>query len=402
MYAPSLWGQLFTGIDLLFQPQYQGILSGKNIAMLTNCSALDVQGVPSYQRLKCEKNLSELKPWKLKRFFAPEHGFWGEKRAAEEVNDEVDEDGIEILSLHGDTRRPTEKMLEGLDLIVVDLQDIGARSYTYISTLFYLMEESAKKNIEVVVLDRPNPCGRIIDGPGLDESVRSFMGYINVPFCHGMTIGELARFFNDHYEKNCKLTVVPFRSTDIEKDIDSDLWWAPTSPQIPSIRSARGYSITGMLSCLSWVNVGVGYTLPFELIGAPWIQGNQLCDALNQLNLPGVKFQKWAFRPYFGLFALQPCEGVRVIITSLKLIEPFTTQVHILDTLYKLYPHEYQRMLDKMTDRKWEIVAKFTGVHDIRTILEHPQFMRSELLKKIREAKIHWTTISKKYQSAEQ
>lgn len=378
LFSTCVEAQHYGGIDNLFTPRYIHILEGKRVAVLTNNSAIDSHGIPSYQRLKAEMRKSD--SWTISHFFAPEHGFWGQKHAYISVEDEKDEDGITIYSLHGSTRRPSPRMLENIDTILVDIQDIGARNYTYASTVFYVMEAAALKGIHVVVLDRPNPMGRVTDGPGVEDNVRSFIGYIDVPLNHGMSIGELANYFHHHYLKRGELTVVPYYSPRNEH-LREDDWWAPTSPHIPSIQSARGFSLTTVIASLSWVNIGVGYTLPFQLIGAPWIDGNALSKRLNQLKLPGLFFHRWAFTPFFGLFSGQHCDGVRIVITDLKALKPFTAQVEVLHLLYTMYPKDYAAMLSKIDKNKWTMLSKATGITNIQEILSHPKTMRKELLK---------------------
>ena len=196
--------------------------------------------------------------------FAPEHGLTGEEFAGGHVQNLKTERGVPVYSLHGDTRRPTKEMLKGLDVIVYDIQDIGCRSYTFASTLFFVMEEAAKKGIDLVVLDRPNPMGgKISDGPMLDEKYRSFVGYVNVPYCHGMTIGELSRFFNDEYKVGCSLTVVPMRGWKRGMRFEeTGLAWIPTSPNIPEPSSPFFYPATGILGELPLVTIGIGGPMP--------------------------------------------------------------------------------------------------------------------------------------------
>lgn len=394
VFSATLEAQHYNGIDNLFSPRYSHLLDGKKVAVLTNNSAVDSQGMPSYQRLKMEAKKSQT--WSISHFFAPEHGFWGQKHAYIDVIDEKDEDGITIYSLHGATRRPSHRMLQNIDAIVVDMQDIGARNYTFSSTVFYVMEAAALEGIPVILLDRPNPLGRVVDGPGVDEQSRSFLAYVDVPLCHGMSMGELANYFHKHYLKRGELTVVPYFSHNNEH-LREDDWWAPTSPHIPSIQSARGFSLTTVIASLSWVNIGVGYTLPFQIIGAPWIDGNLFSNKLNDLQLPGLHFQRWSFTPFFGLFANKHCDGVRIIITDLQALKPFTAQVEILHLLYEMYPQEYETMLSKLDRVKWESLRKATGVEAIQDILSHPKTMRQKLFKLNEASKKKHNELSKFY-----
>ena len=200
----------------------------------------------------------------LKALFSPEHGLTGLAYSWEKVKDHK-EDGIPVYSLHGETRRPTAAMLKDLDVLIYDIQDIGVRPYTYISTLFYSMEEAAKRHMQFVVLDRPNPInGHMIDGPMLEEQWRSYIGYINIPYCHGMTIGELAEYFNAEYKIGCNLKVVAMEGWSRDMTFkDTGLHWVPTSPHIPEAETPLFFATTGLIGELNIVNIGIGYTLPF-------------------------------------------------------------------------------------------------------------------------------------------
>lgn len=372
---------LASGIDRLFLPECEVLLHGKRVAMLTTSAHIDSTGTPSYQRFKSETQRKN--KWTLSHFFAPEHGFFGEKHAQEQVYNEKDEEGVKIYSLHGTFRRPTAAMLAGIDLIVVDLQDIGSRNYTYASTLFYLMESAARYHVSVLLLDRPNPLARAQDGPAVDDVARSFLGYVNVPLCHGMSLGELARYFQEDYIKKGSLTVIPYQMELNEKIEDGT--WNPLSPQIPTITSARSFAATTFLASLSWVNIGVGYTLPFQVIGAPWIDGFAFCQEMNALKLPGVYFQPFKFVPFFGLYRKQVCHGAHLILKDFSRLKPFRLQVEVLDYLARHYPSHYQEMLSKMNQDKWEYLVKVTGIANIEEILRDQKNLREQLLKKSQE-----------------
>ena len=277
--------QITLGSDQLLDSKYTPLLKGKRIGLVTNHTAVNCRMESTIDLFKAgsKKGL-----FTLTALFAPEHGLTGSTYAGESILDDEDEEGIPIYSLHGKTRRPTGDMLKQIDVLVYDIQDIGSRSYTYISTLFYAMEECAKKNIQVIVLDRPNPLnGLTVDGPMMEEQYRSFLGYINVPYCHGMTIGELARFFNGEYEIGCKLTVIPMKGWSRRMSFDeTGLPWIPTSPYIPEATTAYYYPTTGVLGEFSLVNIGIGFTLPFKVVGAPWIDAKKFAQALNAKNFP--------------------------------------------------------------------------------------------------------------------
>ena len=221
-----LEAKVLVGADTLFLPENQPLLLGKKIGLITNQTGIDSHGNLTVDLFKQHAPNGG---FSLVALFAPEHGLTGVRHAGENVKNERDGSGIPIYSLHGSTRRPTPEMLRGVTMLVYDIQDIGSRSYTYISTMFYAMEEAAKANIPFVVLDRPNPLGgELVDGVMLEESWRSFVGYINVPYCHGLTIGELAHYFNEEYHIGCSLTVIPMKGWNRQMTFrETELMWIP-------------------------------------------------------------------------------------------------------------------------------------------------------------------------------
>lgn len=375
LYSESV---VTVGIDnLLCQPEYRDILNGKKIGLITNHTALNGQRQTTIELLK---NQAKSKNYEIKALFAPEHGIKGVQYASESVKDEKDLDGIPVYSLHGKTRRPTLDMLMGLDMLIYDIQDIGSRSYTYISTLFYVMEEAAKMGLTVVVLDRPNPINGItVDGPMLEDKWRSFVGYVNVPYCHGMTVGELALFFNREYKINCPLLVIPMKGWKRTMSFnETGLSWMPTSPHIPEATTAFYYPTTGILGELQIVNIGVGYTLPFKLIGAPWIQAEPFAKALNAQNFPGVYFQPFYYRPFFGKFTQENCQGVLIVITDPKKYQPVTTQYLIIGILKSLYPIQFQQGIEKVAHRV-DMFNKVNGTEEVYRIIREEKYVTWQL-----------------------
>jgi uncharacterized protein YbbC (DUF1343 family) len=262
-------------------------------------------------------------------------------------------------------------MLKNIDVILYDIQEIGCRSYTFATTLYYVMEEAAKFGIEVIVLDRPNPLGGLmVDGPMLQDSSRSFASYINIPYCHGMTIGELARFFNIEYRVKCRLTVIPMKGWRRYMTFqETGLVWIPTSPQIPEADTPFFYPTTGLLGGLSLVNIGVGYTLPFKIVGAPWIDATQLAAVLNRQKLIGVKFLPFHFKPFFGLYKHEECHGIRLIITDPHHYHPVTIDYLIMGVLKSLYPKEVTRRLEALPEKKRKLFANVNGTTAIFDLL---------------------------------
>ena len=333
------------GIDCFFQEKYIDTLKGKRVGLITNHTGVD-QKLNSTIEL-FYKNQGK---YELTSLFAPEHGIDGCAYAYKPLQDGKKHKEIPIHNLFGNTKRPTKEMLQKIDIIVYDIQDVGSRAYTYTTTLFYTMEEAARFGKEVIVLDRPNPMtGIIVDGPMLEENFRSFMGYINIPYCHGMTIGELALYFNKEYKVGCKLTVVPMRGWQREMTFrDTGLSWIPTSPQIPEDDTPLYYATTGILGEFSLVNIGVGYTLPFKLIGAPWIKADHFAQVLNAQKIEGVTFHPFHYRPYFGSFKGLDCHGVKIQITDPKKYKPLTVQYFIIGILKSLYPQIVSEKLNNL------------------------------------------------------
>jgi uncharacterized protein YbbC (DUF1343 family) len=359
------------GIDVLMEPENIKQLKGKNLGVVTNHTAVNKNLTHTLETLEhhAAKN-----GYTIKAAFAPEHGINGSAYASESVNHQYH--NIPIYSLHGSTRRPTDAMLKNINLLIFDIQDIGSRSYTYITTLFYIMEEAAKRNIPVMVLDRPNPInGYTIDGPMLEDELRSMVGYINVPYCHGMTVGELAKFYNSEYKINCKLTVIPMKGWTRDMTFqDTGLPWIPTSPQIPEAVTPLFYPITGILGEISLVNIGVGYTLPFKLVGAPWINADLLAKKLNAQNFPGIHFKPFHYKPFYGKFAHENCQGVLIVITDIKTYKPVSTQYLILGTLKNLYPEKFNEAI-RNSKAKQEMFHKVNGTKEIYRIMTNDPYI---------------------------
>jgi len=381
IFFSSLHGatpKVFVGADSVMLAPFASSLKGKKIGLITNHTAFNAN---KHSTIQLFKEQAKNKGFKLIALFGPEHGIGGDHYAEEHLTNQIDVDGIPIFTLHGKTRRPTEEMLKGINLLVFDIQDIGSRSYTYITTLFYVMEEAAKKGIEVWVLDRPNPLGgQIVDGPMLEDKWRSFVGYINIPYCHGMTIGELAQYFNQEYAVGCRLTVVPMKGWKRNMTFqDTGLHWIPTSPYIPEANTTFYYPTTGIIGELQIVSIGIGYTLPFKLIGAPWINGKDLAKQLNKQNFPGVHFEPFKYRPYYGKFAKKDCQGVLILVTHPALYKPVSTQYLILGILKNLYKNQFEQALAKSTDRQ-EMFHKVNGTDQVFKVLNQDGYSVWKLL----------------------
>jgi uncharacterized protein YbbC (DUF1343 family) len=361
------------GVDVFFEEKRYETLKEKRIGLIANHTSVSRKMRPTVQLFLDQPGLS------LVALFCPEHGFEGQDYAGEEVKDKKWE-GLPLHSLHGKTRRPTAEMLQGIDVLIYDIQCVGSRAYTYSTTLFYAMEEAAKRGIEVIVFDRPNPInGTTIDGPMLEEKWRSFIGYINVPYCHGMTTGELARFFNAEYSIGCKLTVIPMKGWKRSMTYrDTGLSWIPPSPNIPEPDTPLYYPSTGLLGELKILNIGVGYTLPFKIVGAPWIDAKDYAAKLNAQKWPGVHFVPFCYKPFYGLYKGQNCQGVLIQATDSARFQPIAVQYLLLGVLKSLYPKEFAARILQSTHL--HLFHQANGTDAIYRILTEEKYATWKLL----------------------
>jgi uncharacterized protein YbbC (DUF1343 family) len=311
-----LVAQVKLGIDVLRDDGFAQ-LRNKRVGLVAHPASVDSRLVPTVEILRTAPGV------KLMALFGPEHGVWGDEYAGDKVPDRTDPaTGLPVFSLYGATRKPTPEMLAELDALVFDLQDIGSRSYTYISTMKVCLEACAENAIEFVVLDRPNPLGGMrVEGPGLQSGYESFVSALDVPYVHGMTMGELAQMVRDQVAPGYKrLTVIPMKGWN--RDMvwqDTRLGWVPTSPHVPHASSCAGYASTGILGELYTVSIGVGYTQPFEVVGSPRIDGEKLAKALNAAfgitdASTGLYFRPARFKPFYAVFKTEPCQGVQIHI----------------------------------------------------------------------------------------
>jgi len=361
------------GVDQFFAHQ-QPLIAKKRVGLITNHTGVDSNLEPTWKRLH--------ETGRLVALFSPEHGLSGAARAFESIPHSKNKNGVRIYSLHGETRRPTKEMLQGIDLLIFDIQEIGCRSYTYISTLFYAMEEAAKYKIPVIVLDRPNPMGgEIVDGPMMNEKMRYFLGYIDIPYCHGMTVGELALFFNKEYKVGCQLKVIPMKGWKRSMTYqETGLSWIPTSPYIPEPDTPFFYASTGILGALSLTSIGIGYPLPFKVVGAPWMDGQLLAEKLNAQKLPGVCFLPFSYRPFYGKFKNETCSGVKIVITDSKIYRPISVQYMLIGMIKSLYTKEFKERLAKMSDADKVAFSKVNGSEKILDILTKEKYCGWKLL----------------------
>jgi uncharacterized protein YbbC (DUF1343 family)/CubicO group peptidase (beta-lactamase class C family) len=327
--------QVLTGIDVLERDNFKE-LAGMRVGLVTNHTGRDRAGRQTIDVLHSATSV------KLTTLFSPEHGIRG--LADEKVSDSKDEKtGLPIYSLYGETRRPKPEQLKDLDAIVYDIQDVGARFYTYISTLGYVLEEAARAHIPVFVLDRPNPISGVdVEGPIADADKLSFTAYHRIPVRHGMTVGELARLYNEERKIGCDLRVIKMEGWRRGMWYDAtNLTWVNPSPNMRSLNAAALYPGVGLLETTN-VSVGRGTDTPFEIIGAPWLDGQRLASFLNNRKVAGVRFVPVRFTPQSSVFKNQECGGVNIIITDRARFHPVSTGLEIAVALRKLYPAEWK------------------------------------------------------------
>jgi uncharacterized protein YbbC (DUF1343 family)/CubicO group peptidase (beta-lactamase class C family) len=324
-----------TGIDVLAGQKFAP-LAGTKVGLITNHTGRDSNGQRTIDLLHKAPKV------KFKAIFSPEHGLWGKAESkVPSTRDPVTQ--LPVYSLYGDTLRPTPKMLKGLDALVFDVQDAGVRFYTYITTMGYAMEDAAQKGILFYVLDRPNPItGSRVQGPVLEEDLRSFTGYFPLPVRHGMTVGELAAMFNGENRIGAKLKVIPMSGYRRSAWFDeTGLPWVNPSPNLRSLTQAILYPGVALMEG-SNVSVGRGTEMPFEALGAPWIKAQELTDYLNARKIPGVEFQPAAFKPDGSRHANQVCYGVRVILTDRQALDSVLLGIEIISALWRLYPQGFE------------------------------------------------------------
>ena len=345
------------GADALEKSDFK-ILQGRKVVIITNQTGLTADGRSVVDLLFHAPGV------KLVAILSPEHGFRGDAEAGAKVADTTDkETGLPIHSLYGDTTRPTAKMLEGADTIVFDMQDIGTRFYTYISTMGQAMEEAAAHKMKFVVLDRPNPIrGDRVEGDILDSDIKRMTGYFEIPVRHGLTIGELAHWVNKTRGLKVDLDVV--RMKNWKRSLwfnETGLDFVPPSPNIPRVTTALLYSGIGCFEATN-VSVGRGTDTPFEVIGAPWMNGKALAAYLRERNFPGAVFEETTFRPGKDVYAGQDCQGVQIIVTDRNTISPFDIFVAAF-----LYLEENQKEAFKPV---WEEVRVVTGSNRLKEAAE--------------------------------
>lgn len=361
----NLQGQnVQTGIDHLQASEYQKI-EGKRVGLITNPTGVNRVLESTIDLLHEAINVE------LTALYGPEHGVRGDYSAGDKVETTVDKKtGVPVYSLYGKTKKPTPEMLQNVDVLIYDIQDIGSRSYTYISTLGLAMEAAAENNIPFIVLDRPNPLGgERMEGMITEPEFTSFVSQFPIPYIHGLTVGELAKFLNgEKLLKNgiqCELTVIEMEGWKRSMTfMETELPWVASSPHIPNPESAFFYPISGIIGELYDISIGVGYTMPFQTFAATWIDADKLCKTLKKEDIPGIIFRPIHYKPYYSTSKGTIIHGVQVHITDYNIAPLSLIQFYVLQACHELWPDE--DLFERATDARISMFDKVCGSDKVR------------------------------------
>lgn len=330
-FAAGREKRVVLGIERIDEPFAKQLLAGKRLGLFTNQSGVDSKLRSSVALLQEKYNLTAL--------FVPEHGLFGAVAAGETFASHSYKN-IPVHSLYGATLRPTPEMLAQIDAMVVDIQDVGIRHYTYFSSLAYIMEECAKEKKQVIVLDRPNPLGGTIQGPVLKPEYKTFIGLYELPLRHGLTIGEFARYINSTQHIDCDLKVIPMKGWHRSQLWqDTGLPWVQTSPLIPTPETALLYGVTGVCGD-SNLSVGVGTAKPFYFVGAPFADADAVKALLDERQLAGVAFRAARFTPRYGAYQGELVQGVEIYLTDARRVNLPELDYILFSTFKSLYPEQ--------------------------------------------------------------
>ncbi|WP_080903314.1 exo-beta-N-acetylmuramidase NamZ domain-containing protein [Parabacteroides sp. Marseille-P3160] len=351
-----------TGIEVLKEQKFKP-LEGKRVGLITNPTGVDNELVSTIDLLYQAPNVN------LVALFGPEHGVRGDEHAGDKVESAADPaTGLPVYSLYGKTRKPTPEMLKGVDVLVYDIQDIGCRSFTYISTMGVAMEAAAENHIEFMVLDRPNPLGGLkIEGGLVEDGFISFVSQFKIPYVYGLTCGELALLLNGEgmLAKPCNLKVIKMKKWKRKMDYtQTGLQWIPSSPHIPHPHTAFFYPLSGIAGELGYLSIGVGYTIPFQMFGAEWIEAGKLAQRLNALRLPGLIFRPIYLKPFYSVGQGKQLQGVQVHITDYAKARLSEVQFYVMQEIAALYPD--RAVFDHADKGRFNMFDKVSGSDEIR------------------------------------
>lgn len=353
-----------TGIEVLKAENFK-CLEGKRVGLITNPTGVD-------NNLKSDIDiLHEAKNVNLVALFGPEHGVRGNAHAGQSVGSDRDEvTGLPVYSLYGKTRKATPEMLKDIDVLVYDIQDIGSRSFTYISTMGLAMEAAAENGKEFIVLDRPNPLGgKRVEGCLVEDGFVSFVSQYKIPYIYGLTCGELAEMLNgERMLENgvqCKLKVIKMRGWKRKMNYTATgLQWIPSSPHIPHAETSYFYPASGILGEFSYMSIGVGYPIPFEMFAAPWIDAGRLAQRLNALKVPGVVFRPIYAKPFYAAFKGENIEGVQLHITNYDKAPLTDIQFLVMQEVAAMYPDK--AVFDVADPKRFSMFDNVCGTSKIR------------------------------------
>lgn len=353
-----------TGIEMLKADHFK-MLEGKRVGLITNPTGVDNRMVSTIDILAQAPNVN------LVALFGPEHGVRGNAHAGDAVSDSIDQaTGLPIRSLYGKTRKPTPDMLADIDVLVYDIQDIGCRSFTYISTMGLAMETAAECGKELIVLDRPNPLGgEKVEGNLTEADCTSFVSQYPIPYVYGLTCGELALMLNGERMLSggiqCKLEVVKMKGWKRRMTYEqTGLQWIPASPHIPDAASPYFYPATGILGEFGFVSIGVGYTIPFQMVAAPWMKAEEFARAMNELHLPGVTFRPIYAKPFYSVAQGEQVQGVQIHFTDYRKASLSDLNFLLMQEVARLYPDH--KVFEKADQGRYGMFDKVCGSKSIR------------------------------------
>ncbi len=351
-----------TGIEVLKETNFKSLV-GKRVGLITNPTGVD-------NNLKSTIDiLHQAGEVQLVALYGPEHGVRGDVHAGDKIETFTDPNtGVPVYSLYGATRKPTIDMLEGVDVLVYDIQDIGCRSYTYISTMYLAMQAAAENDIEFMVLDRPNPLGgNKVEGNLVEDGFVSFVSQLKIPYVYGLTCGELANIIigEGMIDKPCKLSVVKMKKWRRKMNFeDTGLPWVPTSPHIPFAHSAYFYPVSGILGELGYMSIGVGYTLPFEMFAAEWIDAEKMAKELNRRNIAGVDFRPIHLKPYYAVGQGKNYQGVQIYLRNFDKARLSDIQFYVMEVAAELYPDK--KVFEHAAEDRFNMFDKVSGSDYVR------------------------------------
>ncbi|AOM84493.1 exo-beta-N-acetylmuramidase NamZ family protein [Salisediminibacterium beveridgei] len=360
------------GLDLFLEKDYLQF-KDQRIGLVTNMTGVNQGLVPAIDLFHNHPDIQ------LTSLYCPEHGLRGDMKEGENVDSYTDPfTHLPVYSLYGNNRKPTEEMLDRVDVLVFDLQDIGSRYYTFIYTLAYVMEASEQYGKQVVVLDRPNPVsGLNMEGNLVEDQVRSFVGLLPIPNRHGMTVGELAQLYKHEFGYDCALTVVPMEGWRREMYYDdTGLFWVSPSPNVTNSDMNTLYTGTCLIEGTN-LSEGRGTTRPFEVVGAPFIDGHQLAKAFNRRSVPGVLARPTSFIPSYQKHEGEICGGVQLHLVNRQELHSLATGIYLLETIAELYQEEFEFIVNEENKFFFDLLAGTTTLRNLILNQNAQEFIRS-------------------------